>query len=112
MCALFGDGTQITLFQPYLASEESRTGQPKYDCVKITKEILFAFMEHGYVSAREIRRLCKTDIRFLWLLDERPAPSHLTIANFIKNHMKGIVQLLFMDISRYIFEKKTVDLKH
>lgn len=52
--------------------------------IKLMKVILFAFMEHGYISAREIRKLCKTDIRFLWLLDGTPAPSHMTIANFIK----------------------------
>ena len=68
----------------YSASEESRTGRPKYDCIKLMKVILFAFMEHGYISAREIQKLCKTDIRFLWLLDGTPAPSHMTIANFIK----------------------------
>ena len=68
----------------YSASEESRTGRPKYDCIKLMKVILFAFMEPGYISAREIRKLCKTDIRFLWLLDGTPAPSHMTIANFIK----------------------------
>ena len=57
----------------YSASEESRTGRPKYDCIKLMKVILW-----------EIRKLCKTDIRFLWLLDGTPAPSHMTIANFIK----------------------------
>ncbi len=96
----------------YSASEESRTGRPKYDCIKLMKVILFAFMEHGYISAREIRKLCKTDIRFLWLLDGTPAPSHMTIANFIKKHMKEIVRVLFMDINRYIFEKEAVDLNH
>lgn len=96
----------------YLASGESRTGRPKYDCIKLMKVVLFAFMEHGYISAREIRRLCKTDIRFLWLLDETPPPSHMTIASFIKKHMKEIVRLLFMDINRYIFEQEAVDLNH
>lgn len=43
------------------------------------KVILFAFMEHGYVSVREIEKLCKTDIRFMWLLQDNPAPSHMTI---------------------------------
>ena len=96
----------------YSACEESRTGRPKYDCIKLMKVILFAFMEHGYISAREIQKLCRTDIRFLWLLDGTPAPSHMTIANFIKKHMKEIIRLLFMDINRYIFENGTVDLNH
>lgn len=36
----------------YLAVEESRTGHPRYDCGTLLKVILFAFMEHGYVSVR------------------------------------------------------------
>lgn len=96
----------------YLAEEERRTGRPKYDCIKLMKVILFAFMEHGYISAREIHKLCKTDIRFLWLLDETPAPSHMTIASFIRKHMNGIIRQLFKEINQYIFEKETVDINH
>ena len=96
----------------YLAEEERRTGRPKYDCIKLMKVILFAFMEHGYISAREIHKLCKTDIRFLWLLDDTPAPSHMTIASFIRKHMNGIIRQLFKEINQYIFEKETVDINH
>ena len=52
------------------------------------KKTLFAFMEYGYISMREIEKLCKTDIRFLWILSEMKAPSHMTIANFINNYLK------------------------
>ena len=58
----------------YLAVKERRTGRPGYDAI-LLKVILFAFMEHGYVSVRTIEKLCKTDIRFIWLLQESPAPS-------------------------------------
>lgn len=63
----------------YLAVKESRTGRKRYDSETLMKVILFAFMEHGYVSVREIEKLCKTDIRFMWLLQDNPAPSHMTI---------------------------------
>ena len=70
----------------YIAEEKGcNAGRPKYDQIKLLKVILFAFMENGYCSVRMIRKLCTTDIRFLWLLDETPAPSHMTINNFI-NH--------------------------
>ena len=69
----------------YFAIKERRTGRPKYDAVTLLKVILFAFMEHGYVSVRTIEKLCKTDIRFLWLLQETPAPSFMTINNFMNN---------------------------
>lgn len=48
----------------HLAIMESRTGRKRYNPEILLKVILFAFMEHGYVSVREIEKLCKTDIRF------------------------------------------------
>ena len=34
----------------YLAVKESRTGRKRYDSKTLMKIILFAFMEHGYIS--------------------------------------------------------------
>ena len=55
-------------------------------------------MEYGYVSLREIEKLCKTDIRFLWMLDDMKAPSHMTIANFINNYLKHSIEEIFGEI--------------
>ena len=63
----------------YFVEEDHKTGRPKYDRVKLLKIVLFAFMEFGYCSVRFIQKLCETDIRFLWLLDETEAPSHMTL---------------------------------
>ena len=51
----------------YLTIEDRRIGRPRYDEVTLLKVILFAFMENGYESLRRIEKLCKTDIRFMWL---------------------------------------------
>ena len=51
----------------YLAAPESKTGRKRYNPLILLKVILFAFMECGYVSVRKIEKLCKTDIRFMWL---------------------------------------------
>ena len=67
----------------YLVIKENRTGRKRFDSETLLKVILFAFMEHGYVSTREIEKLCKTDIRFMYLLNEQSAPSHMTIDNFM-----------------------------
>jgi len=88
------------------------TGRPKYDQIKLLKVILFAFMEFGYCSVRMIRKLCTTDIRFLWLLDETPAPSHMTISNFINHCLKQNIENIFLDMNRYIFAEEGVDLEH
>ena len=96
----------------YFAEEDCKTGRPKYDRKKLLKIVLFAFMEFGYSSVREIAKLCETDIRFLFLLDETEAPSHMTISNFIKNELSQSISEIFGDINSYIFEKAQVDLDH
>ena len=97
----------------YIAEEKGcKAGRPKYDPIKLLKVILFAFMENGYCSVRMIRKLCTTDIRFLWLLDEDPAPSHMTISNFINHCLKQNLEDIFLDINRYIFAQEKVDLEH
>lgn len=76
------------------------------------KVILFAFMEHGYVSVREIEKLCKTDIRFMWLLQDNPVTSHMTIDNFMKDYLVNCIDDILSEINSYIFKQEQVDLSH
>ena len=96
----------------YLVVKENRTGRKRFDLEALLKVILFAFMEHGYVSTREIEKLCKTDIRFMYLLDEHPAPSHMTIDNFMNHCLNESIDKIFEEINRYIFDVENVDLEH
>ena len=96
----------------YLVEKDYKTGRPSYDPETLLRITLFAFMEHGYISLREIEKLCKTDIRFMWLLDEMPAPSHMTIDNFINDYLKNSIEEIFTEINTYIFTTKKVDLNH
>lgn len=96
----------------YLTLEERRTGRPRYDEETLLKVILFAFMEDGYNSLRKIEKLCKTDIRFMWLLQDNLPPSHMTIDNFMNNVLIESIEKIFADINSYIFEKENVDLNH
>ena len=96
----------------YLAVKESKTGRKRYDPVILLKVILFAFMEYGYASVREIEKLCKTDIRFMWLLQGIPAPSHMTIDNFMNETLLGNIEDIFAEINRYVFSKEKVDTEH
>ena len=98
--------------QKYFVVKDYKKGRPGFDRVKLLKIALFAFMEHGYCSVRFIRKLCKTDIRFMWLLDDEEAPSHMTIQNFIHDELSGSLEEIFNDINSYIFEEEAVDLKH
>ena len=96
----------------YLAVKESRTGRKRYSPEILLKIILFAFMENGYVSTREIEKLCKTDIRFMYLLDEHPAPSHMTIDNFMNDVLSASISDIFNEINGYIFKEENVDVNH
>lgn len=96
----------------YFVSKEHKTGRPRYYRELLLKIVLFAFMEFGYCSVRKIQKLCETDIRFIWLLDEQKAPSHMTLSNFIKNELSMSIDEIFADINSYIFEQESVDLEH
>jgi len=96
----------------YFVEKERETGRPRYDREKLLKIVLFAFMEFGYCSVRFIQKLCETDIRFIWMLDEEDAPSHMTISNFIHNELSGSLQDIFDEINSYVFGQLGVDLNH
>ena len=97
----------------YFAEGKGRKmGRPEYDKETLLKVVLFAFREEGYESLRKIQKLCRTDIRFMWLLDGREGPCHMTICNFINEQLKESIEEIFLDINRYIFEKESVELQH
>ena len=98
---------------PYFVDDKDyKTGRPKCDAQKLLKVILFAFMEHGISSLRDLEKLCRNDIRFLYLLDGMKAPSFATFGNFIRNELTASIEQIFRDINTYIFETEQVDLQH
>ena len=102
----------IDLQKYFVVEKEHETGRPRYDREKLLKIVLFAFMEHGYCSVRFIEKLCETDIRFIWMLEEENAPSHMTISNFIHKELSGSIDQIFNDINSYIFAHEKVDTDH
>lgn len=96
----------------YFAEKGCRMGRPRCDSIKLLRIVLFAFMENGYSALRNLTKLCKTDIRYMWLLNGMPAPSHMTFCNFINNELTGSIEDIFKEINTYIFEAEGVDLEH
>lgn len=88
------------------------TGRPRYDREKLLKMVLFALMEFGCCSVRQIKKLCETDIHFIWMLDEEKAPSHMTISSFIKNELRSSLDEIFNDINQYMFGELFMDLNY
>ena len=94
----------------YYKDKQSIMGRPRYDAEKLMKVSLFAFMENGYSSLRNIEKLCKTDIRYIWLLDGEKAPSYSTVSNFLREYIGENIEKLFSDINKEIFALEGVDL--
>ena len=69
-------------------------------------------MENGYLSLRGIEKSCKTDIRYMYLLEEMKAPTFVTIGNFIKDELIKSIEEIFVAINKVIFEKNNVDINH
>ena len=69
-------------------------------------------MENGYLSLRGIEKSCKTDIRYMWLLDDMKAPTFATIGNFIRDDLTDSIENIFLAINKVIFEKDNMDLNH
>ena len=91
------DSIDLTKF---LAKKDSKMGRPRYDDCKKLKIILFCFMENGYASVRYLEKCCKTDIRYMWLLDGMKAPSFMTFENFIKEELTESIEEIFLAINR------------
>lgn len=96
----------------YFVEKGCRTGRPRCDEQKLLNVILFSFMEHGISSLREIEKLCRNDIRYMYLLDGMKAPSFATFGNIIRNELTDSIEQIFRDVNTYIFEKDHVDLEH
>lgn len=96
----------------YFAEKDCKTGRPRCDAQKLLKVILFAFMEYGISSLRKIQKLCKNDIRFMYLLDGMKAPSFATFGSFIRDELTASIEQVFKDINDYIFKIEQVDLQH
>ena len=69
-------------------------------------------MEGGYSSLRELEKRYRTDIWYMWLLDEMEAPSFMTFGNFIRHELKSSITDIFCEINGYIFGSEGVDTEH
>ena len=96
----------------YFVEKGCKTGRPRCDEQKLLKVIFFAFMEHGICSLRYIEKLCRNDIRYMYLLDGMKAPSFATFGNMIRKELTDSIEQIFLDMNTYIFEKDHVDLQH
>lgn len=75
----------------------------KLDPETLFSVIVYANMQ-GIFSSRKIEEACKTDIRFMWLLQYHKAPDHTTISRFLENKMNGAAEELFYQLNKKLAE--------
>ena len=75
---------------------------------KINPVTMFILLVYGYMrrlySSRQIEEACKTDIRFMWILDMEEAPDHSTIARFQNEKLEGVIEDLFYQLVEKLIE--------
>ena len=69
----------------------------KIDPVALFEVLVFAYM-NGIYSSRDIEKACHNDIRFMWILQDAPAPDHATIARFQNERLAIVMENLFYQL--------------
>ena len=69
---------------------------------QMLKLVIYAAMNRIY-SSRDIRKACKRDINFMYLLEGVPAPDHATIARFISLHFSACAKALLAQMSDLLY---------
>ena len=93
------------LFNTYLRSWR------KVNPITIFELIVYGYMKHLY-SGRAIAEACKTDIRFMWLLNGESAPSHATISRFEDEKLSEVIEGLFYQFVNKLYEMGEVKFKN
>ncbi len=83
---------------------------------KVAPEVMFEIMVYAYMrgiySDREIELACKTDTRFMWLLQGYPVPDHTTICRFQSERLMPVIEGLFYQLIDKLIELKEVNYEH
>lgn len=70
----------------------------KIDPAILFEILVFAYM-NGIYSSRGIEKACKTDIRFMWILQNQPVPDHSTFARFQDEKLTEVMEDLFYQLT-------------
>lgn len=87
----------------------SEDGRNEYSPRILFKLITYAYMRKIY-STRGIERACKENVKFMYLLEDHPAPDHNTIGRFRKDRLGGTMEGLFRQLTELLVEAGEIDL--
>ena len=90
---------------------QRKTAKGKADTVSWFKVLVYGYMTGRY-SSRKIEEACKTDINFIWLLNEAEAPDHNTINRFRKGRVSEALGDLFSQLVNKLESMKEIECKN
>ena len=94
------------LYEAYSSKGRKSAAEPR---------VLFKVLVHGYLcgiySSRKLEEACQYRIDFRWLLEDRKAPDHSTLARFRTGRCKEAVEDLFYQFVRKLEEMGETDHK-
>ena len=82
----------------------------KVNPITLFEILVFGYMEHLY-SGRDIAKACRTDIRFMWLLQGEPPPSHATISRFQDERLSEVMEGLFYQFVEKLYKMGEIQFK-
>lgn len=83
----------------------------KVNPITLFEILIFAYMNRKF-SSREIETACKTDIRFMWLLNGEPAPSDSMLTRFTRGHLGEAIEGLFYQFVEKLYEMGEVKFRN
>lgn len=73
--------------------------------------LVFAYMNRIY-SSRDIESACKTDIRFMWLLQGQSEPDHSTLARFQNKRLVDAIENLFYQLIQKLDKLREIEIQN
>lgn len=87
------------LYEAYSSLGRNPANAPK----NLFKVMVYAYMDATY-SSRKIESSCKRDVNYMWLLEGEAAPDHTTINRFRKDRLGKIMEKLFYQFVKILYE--------
>ncbi len=84
--------------EKYLRPEPfCKFGRLGYNRVNMLKTVLSGFMDTGYAPLRELEDRCRTNIRYMYLVNYE-TPGYRSFSYFINKEIRDCVQDIFKDL--------------
>ncbi len=61
---------------------------------------------------RQPEKLCKTGIRYTWLLDDMQTPSFATFGNFIREELSGKIEQIMQKYMKFTMSEKSKKIRN